>query len=105
MKCCGQEIQTAFCPDCGKPIGGDPFTEIRKHVEGLGNTAENARKRMIEWDQEHPDRNSPSAYRREEKRAACNRKIAKFKRWLETLDSMAAMMRPEGQAPAASERE
>ena len=84
MKCCGQEQYTAFCPDCGRKIGGEPITEIITHVKGMLSRIEKHQARGIVWEKEHPDR--VDEYRHVQNRNSTERKIEKFKRWLKALE-------------------
>lgn len=52
MICCGNEVETPFCPRCGKDIGGGNVEILREYIRkehGSIKSAEKFLRRNPEW--------------------------------------------------------
>jgi|TARA_R100000501_G_C2541743_1_gene60190 hypothetical protein len=83
MKCCGKEVETHFCPECGTEVYGDPLGQLIAHVKGLLNKQKAAKRRGELWDKENPD--DADHYQRRARRAKVARNIVKYEQWLAYL--------------------
>lgn len=87
MVCCGENVQTAFCPNCGKKNPAQsPLHDLLNHVRIQCG----ARQREIERTEHLQRREKDHAHRRywERRVEAKKEQHGKWKRWLEALEGV-----------------
>jgi Zn-finger nucleic acid-binding protein len=84
MKCCGEDRETIYCPECGALLIKDSVEQIVKYLRGKLSSYQAIQRRAKVWDDEHPNRKFE--YYRVRKRKSLQNKIEKFERWIKCLE-------------------
>ena len=90
MECCGIERESSYCPDCGGELESNVIGQITVFVQGRLNQLLAVNVRSEKYDKDHPERLQHESTMRyvTEKRKRRARKIKRFQKWIEVLESM-----------------